>query len=70
MKARVTVGLVVKNGADTIGRGMESLLAQSFTDFKIIISDNRSEDETPELCKEFARRDQRVKYIRQATPSG
>ncbi|MEC8210934.1 MAG: glycosyltransferase family 2 protein [Pseudomonadota bacterium] len=70
MKARVTVGLVVKNGADTIGRGMESLLAQSFTDFKIIISDNRSDDETPELCKEFARRDQRVKYIRQATDLG
>ena len=70
MNPRVTIGFVVKNGADSIERGLESLLAQSFTDFEILISDNQSTDNTAEICKRVAAMDSRVKYICQLEDIG
>ena len=70
MNARVTIGFVVKNGADTIERGLGSLLAQSFTDFEILISDNQSTDNTAEICERFAALDARVNYTRQTVDIG
>jgi glycosyltransferase involved in cell wall biosynthesis len=41
------------------------LLGQSFTDFELIISDNASTDETEEICRRYAAKDRRIRYIRQ-----
>jgi glycosyltransferase involved in cell wall biosynthesis len=62
----VTIGMPVWNGADVMGRALDSLLAQSWADLEIVISDNASTDGTRDLAAEYVRRDPRVRYIRQA----
>jgi len=43
---------------------LDSILAQTFTDFELIISDNASTDQTEEICREYALRDKRIRYYR------
>ena len=62
---KVSIGLPVYNGAQTISRTIDSLLNQSFEDFELIISDNHSLDGTQEICLAYAARDSRIKYVRQ-----
>ena len=62
---RLTVGLPVFNGEDYLAEALESLLAQTFTDFELIISDNASTDGTEQICRRYAARDPRVHYVRQ-----
>ena len=64
--AKVSIGLPIFNGGETIDRSITSILSQTYTDFELIISDNNSEDGTEDLCREFARIDSRIVYIRHA----
>jgi glycosyltransferase involved in cell wall biosynthesis len=57
----VSVGLAVRNGADVIGRCIESIVSQSFHDLELVISDNASDDGTSELLEEYARTDPRIR---------
>lgn len=61
---RVTVGIPVYNGAHHLPRTIESLLAQDYPDFELIISDNASDDSTHQLCQQYAAQDRRVKVHR------
>ncbi len=61
---KVSIGLPVYNGAKYVRDAIESVLAQDFEDFELIISDNASGDETQEICKSFASADSRIKYVR------
>lgn len=61
---RVSVGLPVCNGERFLAEAVESVLAQSFRDFELIISDNGSVDETPRICGRYASVDSRVRYSR------
>lgn len=61
----VTVGMPAYNAARTIRSSIDSLLAQSFSDFELIISDNASTDETWSIIEDYARNDRRVVAIRQ-----
>jgi len=54
----------VFNGAEYIRELMDSLLAQTFTDFELIVSDNRSTDGTWDLLRSYASRDSRVRLHR------
>ena len=60
---RVSLGMPVYNGEGFIAEAIESLLAQSFTDFELLIADNASTDRTPEICREFAARDSRIRWL-------
>lgn len=62
---RVSIGMPVFNGADTIRPALDSLLGQTFQDFELVISDNASEDGTEDLCREYANHDDRIRYVRQ-----
>jgi glycosyltransferase involved in cell wall biosynthesis len=62
-KPKITIGMPVYNGADTIKRALDSLLAQTFTNFELIISDNGSTDSTSKICLEYEQKDKRIKYI-------
>lgn len=62
---RVSIGMPVYNGEKFIRKALDSLLAQKFTDFEILISDNASTDATRNICEEYRQRDARIKYIRQ-----
>ncbi|MGE5499760.1 MAG: glycosyltransferase family 2 protein [Syntrophothermus sp.] len=60
----VSLGMPVYNGENYINEAIDSILAQTFTDFVLIISDNASEDKTQEICEEYARQDERILYYR------
>ena len=60
----------VYNGEPFIREALDSLLAQTFTDFELIISDNASTDATKAICLEYAARDARVHYVRQPENRG
>lgn len=62
---RLTVGLPVYNGDNYVVEALDSLLAQTFTDFELVVSDNHSTDGTEEICREYAARDSRIRYLRQ-----
>src|SRR5262249_56747330 len=64
MMARVSLALPVYNGEQFIVAAIESVLAQSFGDFELVITDNASTDGTQELCRSAAARDRRIRYIR------
>jgi glycosyltransferase involved in cell wall biosynthesis len=61
---KVQIGVPVYNGEAYLAQEIESLLAQTFTDFEIIISDNGSTDASPLIAQEYAERDPRVKVFR------
>jgi glycosyltransferase involved in cell wall biosynthesis len=61
---RVSIGLPVYNGENFVGKAIESLLAQTFDDFELLISDNASTDKTEEICRAFAAQDRRIRYTR------
>ncbi|MGA7938093.1 MAG: glycosyltransferase family 2 protein [Kovacikia sp.] len=61
---RVSVGLAVYNGENFIREAIDSILAQTFKDFELIISDNASTDKTQEICLEYAAKDKRIRYSR------
>lgn len=60
----------VYNGKAFIREAIDSLLAQTFTDFELIISDNASTDGTDASCRKYAERDSRIRYVRQPENRG
>ena len=67
---QVSIGMPVYNGAKFIREALDSLLAQTYTDFELIISDNASTDGTEAICRDYAARDERVRYVRQPENRG
>lgn len=61
---RISMGMPVYNGEDYIKDALDSLLAQTLTDFELIISDNASTDGTEAICREYAAKDSRIRYYR------
>jgi glycosyltransferase involved in cell wall biosynthesis len=60
----ISIGVPVYNGQRYIRQALDSLLAQDYENFELIISDNASTDETPRICLEYAARDKRIRYHR------
>ena len=67
---RVSIGLPVYNGESFVGRAIESILGQSFSDVELIITDNCSSDQTESICRSYEALDSRVRYIRNADNIG
>lgn len=65
---RVTVGLPVRNGAETIREMLESLVRQTHKNITVVVMDNCSSDGTGDIVREFVERDNRIHYIRHETP--
>lgn len=58
----VSVCIPTYNGADYLAEAIRSVLAQTLTDFELVIVDNHSTDGTPALVEQFC--DSRIRYIR------
>ncbi len=56
----VTVCVPVRNGSQTIRRTLDSILAQDYPNYEVIVSDNCSTDDTAQIVQEYAGRG--VKY--------
>ena len=67
---RVSIGMPVYNGENFLEQALDSLLAQTFGDFELIISDNGSTDRTEQICRNYAARDNRIRYFRYETNRG
>lgn len=67
---KVSIGMPVYNGEAFIRAAVESLLAQTFKDFELIISDNASTDLTEKICRDYASKDPRIRYVRQKNNIG
>jgi glycosyltransferase involved in cell wall biosynthesis len=57
----VSVLTPVYNGAAFIAECIESVLAQTYTNFEYILVNNCSKDNTLEICREYARKDSRIR---------
>jgi len=66
----VSIGLPVYNGERFIREAIESILAQTFADFELIVCDNASTDGTERIVREYAARDERIRYERGAVNRG
>lgn len=67
---RLSIGVPVYNGADFIEEAIRSHLDQDFENFELVVSDNCSDDATPEIVQELAAQDSRVTYTRNDTNIG
>jgi glycosyltransferase involved in cell wall biosynthesis len=52
------------NSAETIAESIESVLAQTFSRWELIVVDDGSADETYEIATAYARRDPRIRVLR------
>ena len=59
----VTFGMNCYKAERWIGTCLDSLLAQTFADFEIVISDNGSPDRTVEIARQYAARDPRIRVL-------
>lgn len=60
---KLSIVIPVYCSQDTLGRCIQSVLAQSFTDYEIILVDDGSPDLCPQLCDEYAAKDKRITVI-------
>ncbi|HMR62575.1 MAG TPA: glycosyltransferase [Anaerolineae bacterium] len=61
---RVTIGLPVFNAEKYLIQALDSILAQTYSDFTLIISDNASTDRTPQICEAYSAKDSRIRFYR------
>lgn len=61
---RLSIGLPVYNGEEYLAESLDALLGQTYEDFELVISDNASTDGTQAICRKYAARDSRIRYIR------
>ncbi len=60
----VILGMPVYNGSNYVAAAIEAILAQTFTDFELLICDNASTDDTEQICRRYAAGDERIRYHR------
>lgn len=60
----VTIAIPTMNRRHDLPTSIDSVLAQDYKNFELLISDNGSTDDTPEFCKELEAQDCRVRHIR------
>src|SRR5690606_15856697 len=61
---RVSMVMPVHNGARWLAEAIESVLAQDFNDFELILVDDASGDASPAIMADAAKRDPRVRLLR------
>lgn len=59
----ITIIMLTYNRELLVARAIESILAQSFTDFEYIIVDNGSSDRSGVIAEEYAKKDSRIRVI-------
>ncbi|PJF28419.1 MAG: polysaccharide pyruvyl transferase CsaB [Phototrophicales bacterium] len=61
----ISVVLPAYNGEDMIGEAIETLLAQTYSNWELIIVNDGSKDRTGEIAETYARRDPRIRVVHQ-----
>ncbi len=66
----VSIGVPVYNGEKVLKQALDSILGQTYQNLEVVICDNASTDGTEAICREYASRDTRVRYVRNPTNIG
>lgn len=66
----VSVIMPMYNAADYVSEAIESVCAQGYTDWELVIVDDGSKDESPRIAREYAGRDSRIQYYRREANGG
>ena len=66
VRPSVSVVLVTYNRAHLLDATIGAILAQTMTDFELIIADNASPDHTEQVCRRWALQDGRIRYHRRS----
>lgn len=64
----VSVGVPVRNGAPELDAALTSIRGQTHENLEILVSDNRSSDDTAAICARHADADPRIRVHRQPQP--
>jgi len=67
---RIDILLATYNGEKYIKEQLESILNQTYANFNLLISDDKSTDNTVEILKEYEKKDNRIKVFTQETNLG
>jgi glycosyltransferase involved in cell wall biosynthesis len=70
MSPRVTVLMPVFNRQRFVGEAIQSVIGQDFGDFELLIVDDGSTDDTPELLRAWATRDSRIVVLTSPSNQG
>lgn len=62
-RPKVSVVMAVYNEQDFVGRAIESVLKQTFSDFEFIIVDDNSSDNTKEIVDRYKKSDNRIQLF-------
>ena len=62
-KNKVSIIIPVYNAEKFIGETIESVISQTYTDWEILILNDRSTDRSYEIIQEYAQKDKRIKTI-------
>ncbi len=60
---KIIIGVAIYNEGPYILQTLESLCNQTYTDFRVLISDNASTDGTGNICRDFCQKDHRFSYV-------
>jgi glycosyltransferase involved in cell wall biosynthesis len=63
MSIKVSIIIPVNNRAHLLGAAIESVLAQSYPHFELLVWDDGSEDNSVAIAQQYARQDSRVRVI-------
>ena len=61
--ATISIVVPVYNAEKTLHRCLDSIIAQTYTDWECILIDDGSKDNSPAICNEYAEKDSRFKVI-------
>ena len=59
----ISVIVPVYNVEQYLSRCLDSILAQTYTDFEVILVDDGSTDDSGEICDEYLKRDTKIKVF-------
>lgn len=64
MNDLISIVLPVYNGEKYLRESIDSIIAQTYTNWELLILDDCSTDSSPDIAKEYESRDSRIRYYR------
>ena len=61
--SKVSVIMPVYNTEKYLGKAIESVLSQTYTDYELLLIDDKSTDNSKEICREYSKKDSRVTLL-------
>ena len=67
---KFTIITRIYNTEKYLSQAIESVLAQNYSNWELILVNDGSSDNSGTICREYVRRDSRIKYIEQENLGG